>query len=80
MTDEVVWNALMQFGTVVNLRRQIHNFDERVEKEVRSLLIKNIKKPIPYFVRVGGFSLPVRYKGQQKTCKISDQTGHFARV
>ena len=28
---------------------------------------------------MGFFSLPVRYRGQEKTCKICNQPGHFAR-
>ena len=78
MTDQVVLNV-QSYGTVANMRRQVHDFDSQVETGVQSVLIKNLKKPIPSFVRVGGFTLPVRYRGQQKTCKVCDGTGHLAR-
>ena len=79
MTDRVVMNALMQYGTVTNIRRQHHDFNNTIENGVRSLLIKHVKKPIPSFVKVGSFNLPVRHKGQERTCKICQQPGHFAR-
>ena len=79
MTDEVVINALMQYGMVTNIRRQVYDFDHMIETGVRSCLMKNIKKLIPSFIKVGAFSLPVNYKGQQKTCKICNETQHFAR-
>ena len=47
MSDTVVTSALMQYGTVTNIRRQAYDFDKEVQTGVRSLLIKNIKKPIP---------------------------------
>ena len=77
MTDEVVTNVLLQYGTVTNIRRQVHEFDNSIETGVRSCLVRNIKKPIPSYLKVGIFSLPVRYKGQEKTCKICNQQGHF---
>ena len=46
---------------------------------MRSVLTKNIKQLIPSYVRVGDFNLPVRHRGQQKTCKICNKPGHFAR-
>ena len=79
MEDNVVINALMNYGTVSNIRRQHHFFDEQIENGVRSLLIKNIKKPIPSYIRVGSYTLPVRHKGQEKTCRICHQPGHVAR-
>ena len=79
MSDNAVANALIQYGTVVNIRRQHHLFDDNIENGVRSLLIKHIKKPIPSFVRVGNFNLPVRHRGQEKTCKICQKPGHMAR-
>ena len=79
MTDVVVQNALMEYGTVINVRRQFHTFDSEVENGVRSMLIRNIKKPIPSFIRIGSFNLPVRHKGQQKTCRLCQQPGHVAR-
>ena len=79
MTDQVVTTALTMYGTVENIRRQMHDFDSKIETGVRSCLIKNLKKPIPSFIKVGGFSLPVRYRGQEKTCKICVATGHIAR-
>ena len=75
MSDNVVANALIQYGTVANIRRQHHLFDDNIENGVRSLLIKHIKKPIPSFVRVGNFNLPVRHRGQEKTCKICQKPG-----
>ena len=42
MTDTVITNALMQYGTVTNLRRQFHDFNEMIETGVRSILLKNI--------------------------------------
>ena len=79
MTDQVIINVLMEYGTVANIRRQIHDFDETIETGVRSCLIKNIKKPIPSYIKAGAFTLPIRYKGQQKTCKICQQPNHLAR-
>lgn len=79
MEDQVVVNALMFYGTVVNLKRQFHTFNNNIETGVRSCMVKHIKKPIPSFLKVGGFSLPARYRGQEKTCKICEKTGHFAR-
>ena len=79
MTDQVVISALTMYGTVENIRRQFHQFDSNIETGVRSCLIKNLKKPIPSYIKVGGFSLPVRYRGQQKTCKICAATSHMAR-
>ena len=79
MTDQVVTSALTMYGTVENIRRQFHQFDSNIETGVRSCLIKNLKKPIPSYIKVGGFSLPVRYRGQQKTCKICAATSHMAR-
>ncbi len=29
-------------------------------------------------MKVGGFTLPVRYRGQQRTCKICEEPGHLA--
>ena len=79
MSDAAVVSALMQFGTATNIRRQVYDFDENVETGVRSVLLKNVKKPVPSFIRVGGFSLPVRHRGQEKTCKLCNQPGHFVR-
>ena len=79
MSDEVVTTALLPYGTVVNIRRQMHDFDNEIETGVRSVLVKNMKKAIPSYVKVGGFTLPIRYKGQQRTCKICNQPGHIAR-
>ena len=42
MEDAVVSNALMIYGTVENIRRQVHVFDNSIETGVRSLLVKNI--------------------------------------
>ena len=78
MSDQVVTNTLSFYGTVANIRRQFHDFDRSVETGVRSFMIKSLKKPIPSFLRVGGFTLPVRYRGQVKTCKICEQTDHLA--
>ena len=77
MSDEVT--ALLPYGTVVNIRRQVHDFDNEIETGVRSPLVKNMTKQIPSYVEVGGFTLPIRYKGQQRTCKICNQPGHIAR-
>ena len=79
MSVNVVANALMQYGTVANIRRQHHDSNNTIENGVRSLLIKHVKKPIPSFVKVGNFNLPVRHRGQQRTCKICQQSGHIAR-
>ena len=79
MADSVVVSALLPYGTVANIRRQYHDFDEGIETGVRSALIKNLKQPIPSYIKIGGFSLPVRHRGQQKTCKICNHPGHFAR-
>ena len=79
MSDTVVTSALMQYGTVTNIRRQVYDFDKEVQTGVRSLLIKNIKKPIPSYVKVGAFTLLVRHRGQQRTCKICGQPNHLAR-
>ena len=79
MGDDVIVNALNPYGTVTNVRRQYHDFDKNVETGVRSVLIKNLKQLIPSYVRVGGFNIPVRHRGQQKTCKICNKPGHFAR-
>ena len=78
MDDRTIINVLMQYGTVVNIRRQYHAFDKNIETGVRSCLVKNLKKQIPSFVRVGGYSLSVRYRGQEKNCKVCDQVGHFS--
>ena len=78
MSDHVVTSALMEYGTVTNIRRQVHQFDSNIETGVRSMLIKNIRKPIPSYIRVGNFTLPVRHKGQEKTCRICQQPGHVA--
>ena len=80
--DRVIVNALFPYGTVANVRRQVHDFDQNIETGVRSVLIKNLKQPIPSspsYLKVGGFSMPVRHRGQQKTCKICNKPGHFAR-
>ena len=74
MEDAVVSNA-----TVENIRRQVHVFDNSIETGVRSLLVKNIKHLIPSFIRVGTYTLPVRHRGQIKTCRICQQPGHYAR-
>ena len=79
MADKVVVNVLMQYGTVTNIRRQVHDFDDEIETGVRSCMIKNLKMPIPSFLKVGGFTLSVRYRGQQRTCKICSEPGHLAR-
>ena len=79
MSDQIVVNVISSYGTVVNIRRQHHSFDEDIETGVRSCLVKNLKKPIPSYVKVGGFTLPVRYRGQRKTCKICEEPGHLAR-
>ena len=79
MSDQVVMAALSPFGTVINIRRQYHHFDSDIETGVRSLLIKNIKKAIPSFLRVGNFTLPVRHRGQIRTCRLCQQPGHLAR-
>lgn len=79
MADNVVTTALSYYGTVTNIRRQVHDFDEAIETGVRSLLIKNLMRPIPSFLKIGGFTLPVRHRGQQKTCKICNEPDHFAR-
>ena len=76
---DIIVNALNPYGTVTNVRRQYHDFDKYVETGGRSVPIKNIKQLIPSYVRVGGFNLPVRHRGQQKTCKICNKPGHFAR-
>ena len=79
MDDRVIVNALFPYGTVANVRRQVHDFNQNIETGVRSVLIKNLKQPIPSYLKVGGFSMPVRHRGQQKTCKICNRPGHFAR-
>ena len=79
MADNVIVTTLTYYGTVTNIRRQIHDFDENIETGVRSCLIKNLKRPIPSYLKIGGFTLPVRYRGQQKTCKVCNEPGHFAR-
>ena len=40
MSDAVVINALTQYGTVTNIRRQVHDFDNGIETGVRSCLVK----------------------------------------
>ena len=71
MSDEVT--ALLPYGTVINIRRQVHDFDNEIETGVRSALVKNMKKQIPSYVEVS------LYKGQQRTCNICNQPGHRAR-
>ena len=78
MADNVVMTALSSFGTVANIRRQTHVFDDTIETGVQSLLIKSLKLPIPSFLKIGGFTLPIRHQGQQKTCKICTETDHFS--
>ncbi len=77
--DQTITSLLSRYGTVVNIRRQLHGFDDKIETGVRSCLIKSLKKPIPSFIKFSGFTLPVRYKWQQKTCKICEETDHLAR-
>ena len=60
MSDEVVTTALLPYGTVVDIRRQVHVFDSEIETGVRSVLVKNMKKQIPSYVEVGGFTLPIK--------------------
>ena len=79
MSDQMVLNAISPSGTVANIRRQHHVFNEDIETGVRSCLVKNLKKAVPSYVKVGGFTLPVRYRGQQRTCKICEKPGHLAR-
>ena len=79
MSDGDILRMMYAYGTVVNIRRQYHQFDKNVETGVRSCLVRNVKKPIPSFIKVRGFSLLVRYKGQLKTCKICEGTDHLAR-
>ena len=52
MADNVIASALTAYGTVTNIR-QVHSFDENVETGVRSLMMKNLKHPIPSFLRIG---------------------------
>lgn len=77
--DNAITSLLSRYGTVANIRRQYHSFDDNIETGVRSCLVKSLKKPIPSFIKFSGFTLPVRYRGQQKTCKICEETGHLAR-
>ena len=77
--DNAITSLLSRYGTVANIRRQYHGFDDNIETGVRSCLVKSLKKPIPSFLKFSGFTLPVRYRGQQKTCKICEETGHLAR-
>ena len=79
MPDAVILGALSEYGAAGNVRRLVHDFNGDIENGVRSVLVRNVKKPIPSFLRVGGFSLPVRHRGQEKTCKICNEPGHFAR-
>ena len=79
MTDAMIINAIMEFGTATNIRRQTHEFNKAIETGVRSLLVRNLKKPIPSYIKISGFNLPVRHRGQEPTCRICNQTGHFAR-
>ena len=53
MADNVTVNALMEYGTVANVRRQHHTFDKELENGVRILLIRNVKEPIPRFLKKG---------------------------
>ena len=77
--DQAVISLLTHYGTVANLRRQRHDFDDNIETGVRSCLIKNLKMPIPSYLKYSGVTLPVRYRGQVKTCKICESTEHLAR-
>ena len=79
ISDETVATVLSRYGTVANVRRQYHNFDKNIETGVRSCLIKNLQRPIPSYIKLGTFTLPVRYRGQQKTCKICESVNHIAR-
>ena len=62
MSDQTVTTALSAYGTVSNIRHQTYDFDANVETGVRSLLIKSVKKPIPSFLKVGFFNLPIRHR------------------
>ena len=75
MSDQTVTAALSEFGIVTNIRRQTYDFDRDVENGVRSSLIKSIKKPIPSFIKVGNYNLPINHRGQVKTCRRCNRPG-----
>lgn len=79
MSDMTLLGAFSEYGTAVNVRRHVHDFNKDIETGVRSILVKDLKKPIPSYVKIGAFTLPAHHKGQEKTCKLCHQPGHFAR-
>ena len=50
-----------------------------MKQELEVFCSKTFKKTIPSYIKLGGFSIPVRHRGQEKTCKICSRPGHFAR-
>ena len=77
MDDTAVSSKLSYFGTILSNRRGHWQSHPEWENGVRHYRME-LCHTIPSFIKIGQFSLHVKYDGQPKTCRKCNGPGHMA--
>lgn len=78
VTNNELADALREFGHVHSVRQDKMSLHEDVYNGIRTVSM-TIRKSIPSYIAIDGFDVYVFYRGQAKTCRICQRTGHLQK-
>ena len=78
VTNIELVEALREFGHVHSVRQDKMSLHGDIFNGIRTVLM-TIRKPIPSYLHVEGYQVYSFYRGQEKTCRICQRTGHFQK-
>ena len=78
MPDQFLFDALAPYGRVISVKHLTIRGFATVKSGTR-MVSMIVSKAIPAEIRVAGFSLSFRYRGQPPTCFVCQEVGHTAK-
>ena len=78
MVDNYLYEALAPYGRVISVQHlTVHGFPNI--KTGTRMVSMSVNIPIPAELKVAGFTLAFRYRGQLPTCYVCQEVGHTAK-
>ena len=80
ITNQETRTALQSHGVVRDVQAITKTlYERRYDTGDRLVIFSALSKDIPSYLDIKGWKAFIRYNNQLKTCRICEQTGHFAK-